>query len=125
MADPPPTPAPASPQGLSSTAPSANTPLPAPSGGSGVSWHTVTIDVGPIPTPSAAGTFPHPGLTVGTEIMALVSPNYPESKDADEWEMGDLGARLVVLVAGQVSYVVTGRDGYLAGAYNINYIIGG
>jgi hypothetical protein len=113
------------PQGAASTPPSTNPPLPPPSSGGGPAWFTVTIDVGPLPVPSASGVLTHPGLAVGTKIMALLSTIYPLSKDPDEWEMGDLAARLIVLTPGQISYMLTGRDGYLSGEYNINYIISG
>lgn len=114
-----------SPQGQSSTPPSANLPpVPAVTGG-GPRWFSAMVDAGLAPVPSAGGVFPHPGLAVGTKIMALLSSVYPSSKDPDEWEMGDIAVRLAVLTAGQISYILTGRDGYLAGEYNINYIIDG
>lgn len=123
-ADRPPAAVVADPQGPSSTPPSTNPPLPPPEVG-GTPWFTVTVDVGAQPTPSASGTFPHAGMAVGTRIIASLSAIYPPSKNADEWEMSDVGVRMLVRVPDVVTYVLVGRDGYLSGEYNIDYIIGG
>lgn len=83
---------------------------------------TATVDVGAVPVPEFRTVISDPRATLGSKVVGWISATAP-GKDADEPEMDVIDVWCQVITGGQINVRLTGQTGFIADAFNVDYVI--